>query len=200
MLHKLRKNRSFIAAVESLDTNVKKWKSIGSGSYGRAYDMGDGRVCKITTNKRETQVALKLKKSKKKYAYLYKILDVFFIFNKTKFKYGLIITPKYRKLTDGQKTDLYELFCFLDLSPQFRFQSVEQVKRKIKKSVYDYYYARRDPPRLDNIVDKSLKIFRKYDILYILRNLKAASLGPEDMHYDNILRDGDHFILIDIAC
>jgi len=199
MIHKIRYNKQFIKAIDCLDTNIKKWKLLGSGSYGRAYDMGDGRVCKITTNKRETSVAVRLMKGKK-YSYLYEILNVFIIKSRGKFKYGLIITPKYKKLTDNQKTELYELFCFLDLTPRFRLQSMNQIRTKIKKAVTDYYFARSAYTIANNVIEKRIKIFRKYNILYMLRNLKDAKLGPEDVHYDNILRDGDHFILIDIGC
>lgn len=200
MLYKLKKYKGFAVAIDELDTDVKKWKSIGEGSYGRAYDMGDGRVCKITRNEHETNVALKLKKSKKSYSYLYRILDVFIIKSRKKFKYALIITPKYKKLTDGQKAELYELFCFLDLTPGFRLRSIEQVKKMIRKSVKDYYFARNAYAIIDSVVDKTIKTFNKYNVLYMLRNLRDARLGPEDMHYDNILKNGQYFILIDIAC
>jgi hypothetical protein len=198
MLYKLRKYKSFITT--RLKTDFKTWKLIGKGSIGWAYDMGDGRVCKITTSSAETRIAEKLKKSNNKYPYLYKILDVFFIDNKTtKFKFGLIVTPKYKKLTDKEKTDLYELFCFLDLSRRFKYQSIKQIRKKISKAAGDYYFVHQDV-KLCDIIDKRMQIFKDYNILNMLRNLKSAHIGPQDMHYENILKDKDKYILIDIAC
>jgi len=222
MLYILKRNQSFISVVEKLNTDTKKWRLLGKGSFGAAYDMGDGRACKITTSERETKVARRLLNSKKRYTYLYKILDVYSIKKKEKFRWGLIVTPKYKKLTDKQKTDLYELFCFLDLSPRFRLRSVKQIRNKITKAASDYYFVHRrmkmgtkvfkanswagkhinkgDSVRLRNIIDKRMQIFRDYDILYMLRNLKDAKLGPEDMHYENILKNNNQYVLIDIAC
>lgn len=203
MLYALKKHKGFKAAIKTLNTSAGKWKLLGTGAYGFAYDMGDGRVCKITTNKNETRAAEKIKNSKKKYSYLYKITDVLTLKKRGRFWRGLIITPKYRQLTDRQKTELYELFCFLELPPSFRIRNVKQIKDRIRKAVSDYYYAPYsydNTALIDNAVNKRLKIFRKYNILYMLRNLKAVKLGPEDMHYDNILKSDDHYILIDIAC
>lgn len=203
MLHRLIKNKNFLTAVEKLNTNTGKWKLLGRGAYGYAYDMGDGRVCKITTNAQETKAAAKLLRSKKKYTYLYKILNVLQIDKNDRFWLGLIVTPKYKKLTDNQKVELYELFCFLDLTPNFRIRSIDQIKKKILRAVNDYCYVPYPYDNtgvVNNMVEKRLKIFKKYNILHILRNLKAANLGPEDMHYDNILKDENKFILIDIAC
>ena len=222
MLHKIKKHKEFISAINQLDTDTKKWKLLGKGSFGRAYDMGDGRACKITTSEREIKVARRLLNSKKKYSYLYKIINVFVLKKKKKFWCGLIITPKYKKLTDRQKTDLYELFCFLDLSPRFRLRSIKQVRDKITKAASDYYFVHRrmrmgtkafysnswagkhiakgDDDRLRDIVEHRMEIFRDYNILHMLRNLKSAKLGPEDMHYENILKNNDQYVLIDIAC
>lgn len=203
MLHKLIKNKNFLAAIGSLETNVEKWKLLGRGAYGYAYDMGDGRVCKITTNKNETKTAAKLAISNKKYTYLYKVLDVLEVRKKKEFWLGLIITPKYRKLTDNQKVELYELFCFLNLGPNFRIKSMDQIKQRLSKAVNNYFYLPYPYTGggvADNMIAKRLKIFKKYNILHILRNLKAANLGPRDMHYDNILMHNGKFILIDIAC
>ena len=200
MLYKLKRHKIFLSAIDGLNTELKKWKLLGSGSYGKAYDMGDGRVCKITTNERETKAAKKLKNSKKNFSYLYKILDVLVLKKGNKFWRGLIITPKYKKLTDNQKAELYELFCFLELTPSFRLSSMKQIKDKIKKAVNDYYVPLKAQVIVNSVIRKRMKIFKRFNILYILRNLKAANLGPEDMHYENILKDEGHYILIDIAC
>lgn len=205
IIAKLRKDKKALALAypvfQKFKTNIKKWKFIGRGSFGYAYDIGNGRVCKITTSEREAKIALRLLKSKKKYSYLYNVLDVLILKNNGKFWLGLIITPKYRKLTDREKTDLYELFCLLDFAPSFRLRSTKQIKDKIKKSANDYYVPHSyEAGIINNIVDKRMNIFRKYNILYMLRNLKDANLGPEDMHYENILKDNDRYVLIDIAC
>jgi hypothetical protein len=77
---------------------------------------------------------------------------------------------------------------------------MEQIKKKLKRAVTDYYFARSAYAIVDNIITKRLKTFRKFNVLYMLRNLKTLNLGPEDMHYDNILKNKDHYVLIDIAC
>ena len=211
MLSKLRRNKQFLSAISQLNTSLKKWRVIGKGGYGNAYDMGDGRVCKITTNEHETRIALKLRNSGRRFRYLYKVLDVYFIYTRTRFKCGLIITPKYKKLTDSQQADLYEFFAFFDPSRSFRLKSIKQVRSMVAKAAKNYFSVlgynmenmrphEADSVCLSNIIERRMKIFRKYDILYMLRNLRDANVGPEDMHFLNILKDKDNYVLIDIGC
>lgn len=201
MLAKIKRLKSFKKVISKLDTETKNWRVIGGGSYGRAYDMGDGRVCKITTSKHETKVASKLRATNKNFSYLYKVHSTHNIVGRNKkFRYGLVITPRYKQLTENQHIELFELFNLLDIEPSFRFVSMRQIEKRLRVEAYDRYNGLIADRYIPGIVKKHLKVFKKYHINYMLRNLRAAKLRPEDIHYENILKHKNKYVLIDIAC
>lgn len=198
MLSKVKRLKNFKTIAQKFPS-TKQWKLLGSGSFGAAYDLGDGTVCKITTSEREANIAKKLLKSKKNFRYIYKIINVFYIRSKKgSFRFGLIITPKYRKLTDRQKAELYDLFNVFEPTRSFKIRSLAQIRNIIRKELRGYYMFSGPPP--EKLVRDKMKLVKKYNIYQILRSLKAAKLGPEDLHYENILKDKDRYILIDVAC
>lgn len=200
MLKKIQKLKQFKTIEKELSANSNKWRFIGSGCYGEAYSIGNNQVCKITTSERETKVADKIKRSNKKYSFLYKIINVFYIKDKYgKFKYGIIITPKYKPLNINQQIELHWFLSIFEFSENIHLQTMSQIKNMIKRKSKEFYCIAGNRVG-DMVFNKGMRVFRKYNIYYILRNLKSAKIKPQDIHSDNILKDKDKYILIDLAC
>ncbi len=198
MLSKVKRLKNFQRISKNFPPTAQ-WSLLGKGSFGAAYDLGNGNVCKITTSERETNIAKRLLKSKKNFRYIYKIIDVFNVKSKRgAFRFGLIITPKYKKLTDKQKAELYELFNVFEPARSFKIRSLTQIKDIIRKEIHCYHMYSKLPH--EKLLRDKMKLIKKYNIYEILLSLKAAKLGPEDLHYENILRYKDRYILIDVAC
>lgn len=207
MLYKIKRSKTFQGILQELNTNVKQWRWLGRGSYGSAYDIGNGLVCKITSSLAEIDAAKKLLRSKKRLRGLYKIIKIYLIYYNNKY-YGIIITPKYKKLSAFQQNELFSLSNFLYMSSSFRLTSIKQIKKRMFAQIKKYHHCpagwyhgnicKCSKDVFDKLLDKHMKIFRKYNIYGILRSLKAINLPAVDIHYLNVMRDGKKFLLIDI--
>lgn len=177
---------------------IRKWKYIGRGLYGKAYDIGHGLVCKITTNLAEAKAASKVKRTNKKTSSLYKVLDVIYLKRRSVIYYALIITPKYNELNPKEITELCSLFQSLEVrKPRFCYHSISQVKKIIYDSMWWWGY----PENVRQIeTDKRIKILKKYGVVNMLKNLQSLKLPPTDVHAGNIMKNGKKYVLIDIGC
>ncbi len=206
MLYKIKSSSKFKSIVKELNTNVSNWKWLGRGSYGSAYDMGNGLVCKITSSIIEVRATRKLLRSKKRLKGLYRVIKSYLIKYNNKY-YGIIITPKYKKLSIKQQNELFCLCNFLHIDNDFRLKSIKQVKALILAQIKSYHpcpkwyhngICKCSADTFNDLLDKHMKIFRKYNIYGILKSLKAINLPAIDIHYLNVMRSGKHFLLIDI--
>jgi hypothetical protein len=190
MLNYVRKHKVFNDVNKKY--RIKKWKRIGSGAYGVAYDIGKNLACKITTNKREARIAEALKSHNRKTSFLYKVLDIFYVKAEEQEDglFALIITPKYKKLTKKEKRELWLLLDALWLKTNFTFKSYEQIKNMVARNLNDYDWK---------TINKVMSYIKKYDIIPMLKNLKAIKLKRHDIHEDNILKNGKRYVLIDIG-
>lgn len=189
----------FQDVIKKLAVKKTGWKIIGDGCYGVAYDIGNNLVCKVTRSINEVKAALKLKKQKNRYRYLYYIKDVFVLKKNNRFQYGLIITPKYDKLSYKETNELLELFAIFTPSPYFRVKSLKQIKNIINNETYKSYYHFYDNNTINVMAKRRIALYNKYNIHKILYGLKRAHIRINDLSHTNILKHKGRYVLIDVA-
>lgn len=173
---------------------------LGTGTQGTAYDLGGGRVLKVTDDHNEAIAALKLKG--KSYKRLAKIFDVF------RFKdgpYG-ILQEKLSPLNPQEKKEFDEALILTAVTSGIkRFHTWE-------KGVEDVYSWRipdlmkrmklsYDDPKAKSLhqqVDAALDLLeKKYGLPEINKELLSAGIQFYDYQAANLMKRGSDYILID---
>lgn len=192
MLRKVKSLPLFKDAVKKLNTDTRKWRCIGYGSFGTAYDMGDGRVCKITINAAEIKLAKKVKNRRKKLKSLYKVIDVI----KINDEYSLVITPRYKKLPLAHRDALFAMFNHLG-EINGKLNTIAKIEERLRYNIKAYAVW---PIDVDVLVHTHMSLVRKFNICGILKSISALGhRGYIDLHQENIMLDKNRYILIDVA-
>ena len=193
MIDNIIHNKQFLAIAKELKTNPKKWKVLGAGSFGTAYDIGKGRACKITTSAREIRAARKLMSSDKRCSGLYKILNVFTIKEYVwgcRETFGLIITPVYQKLSRKEKRELDTILWAV-----YGFSRAKKkiITAEIKKQIMSVMSLGGQKQRA------RMRVLKKYNLYRMVKDLRSLGLKYFDLHSNNILKNKKTYIHIDIA-
>lgn len=174
--------------------------SLGTGTRGTAYDIGNGQVLKITNDQNEAIASNKLKDLK--FKHIVRIDDVF-QFGST--PYFGILQEKLKKVSAADKEKINNsltdtLFpVMLKLSNYDWNATTLRVLEHIREKTSVMTY--KESHRYLNKVGKSWRLLvDKYQIKDMVNELKSAGIHFHDYHAGNImLRDNGTHVLIDIG-
>lgn len=180
--------------------DVSKAKALGKGTQGTAFDIGGGKVLKVTKDAKEAQASNKIKGQKLKY--VANILDVF------RFKdvnaYG-ILQEKLSPLSDSEKKDFNQKLVWTGLPVWLKSantwdDAIEKVfnyveKKKAKGDVQSPE-GKRIIQWTDQFVDS---LESEYNVKGSWEELKGKGVSFSDYQADNLMKRGSEFVLIDIG-
>jgi 8-oxo-dGTP pyrophosphatase MutT (NUDIX family) len=163
---------------------INTYNLIGGGSFGLAYDIGDNKIMKITTDKTEAVNSKKIINKKNKYlSNIYDVKTVKFKFLGDEKKYYIIILEKL-------KTDNQIKYMFKRLKTFFRQNELPYSKEFIE--FLDYYKVYKDNTTASKIYheiylyDKKLALFFN-DLLGIITELHTYGIESDDfINTDNL--------------
>lgn len=197
------------------DVIVSILQMLGYGEWGVAYDIGNGKVLKITADKKEA-IASNSIKERTDLTNVVNIYDVFRLPNtlgQLEPIYG-IITEKLNSLTETEQRDVNE--CFNDIESYMgrgkfeRFMDegdwnnlIRELEECIKDDVEILYNMYGDTPYHDKIIsdrmNKYVKTLEKFNIPSMMLDLKKAGIRFHDYHGNNIMRRKDKFVINDLG-
>jgi cytidyltransferase-like protein len=182
-------------ALLKKNIDIDKLKELGEGSKGIAYDIGDGRVLKVTTDETEARASMHI--LNKNTEYVCRIFDVF------RFKeldlFG-IIQEKLEKLTGNEKKELE--FAMED-QIMLVGRAWKYEERAIRYKIEDYAYEAEEKghevsPKAAEL-DKALIIAKKYNVPEMVDEVRSNGIIFKDYHSGNIMKRGNRYVLIDLG-
>ena len=173
--------RNILYKLKKDGYNLKK--KLGEGGYGYAYELDNGRVLKITTDKREANASsLVVGKNFKNVAKIYEVWE----YNKFASWYFI----EQEKLSPINKKDV-EKWLELDNDKislgKFLHQvfigelSLVDAKEKLEQNKGEPYY---------NFVQ---------DMIQAAKELLSLNIVWKDLHVDNVLKSGSTYKVIDLG-
>ena len=182
--------------------DVNKLTKLGQGTFGVAYDIGDGKVLKITRDKLEAITSHTL--VGKSYPSIVKIFDVFkFKDGGAKPYYGLI-QEKLTKLTNTEK-DAFDvavimLYEVLGLSSNGApGRAFVDLKGSDWDSWKDFIREEAQEGGNQDIAEDALDGLESVGMKDIADDLHAAGVKFLDYHVGNIMKRGSQFVIIDLG-
>jgi hypothetical protein len=113
-------------------------EEIGEGSYGTAYDIGKGRVLKITTDEVEAGIANYILSLKKNFKHIAKIYDVFTTKELKRSGYFFIVMKMYEPLDDIDQEEFDEAASIYDNGGDVK-EETEGTNATWRRKVRKYY-------------------------------------------------------------
>ncbi len=166
---------------------IKVGGELGTGANGTAFDIGGGKVLKVTTDVREAKSSFALAgKSLKRFC---KIYEVFRFPEEDKGCFG-IVQEKLGPLTNIERDEIAE--CWGTLWDYFREINVPDLRKKAAE------ISKNNPP-LQRQMQDCVNIYEKYDLKGIFDELESHGIHWEDLHPENLMRRGDTIVGLDLG-
>lgn len=207
--------------AEKLD--LKVGQRLGSGTQGVAYDIGDGKILKVTTDESEAAAAAALVGKKLRGVYQ---VDASYAAKNSQARFA-IIQEKLKPIS----SELDELFRWTSrhillgaiyglmnkLSPeeaaesiemnwQAQFESIAYGLQKYSPKVYEYVLnnLKKTADIMATMPDYKGKFTKKQvdaaiEVIYGLLNLRKMGITFSDVHSGNVMMRGSKPVLIDIG-
>lgn len=164
--------------------NVSSLKSLGGGSHGVAYDIGNNRVLKVTDDQSEATASANVQG--KLFKHIVKIFEVF-SFPKSdavgKFSnqlYG-IVQEKLQPLSVKEQNEFQEMVVCVGTE-----KDVNRALASTKTYFPDKYEAVK-------------AAIAKFNFPAILADLEKAHIEYNDFHGGNIMKRGNQYVIIDLG-
>jgi len=186
--------------IDFIEENAKKIakqlgynsvKYIGQGNFGLAYDVGDGKILKITTDKSEAANANRLRK-KPITKHIINYYDVRAINNPRNRDYYSIVMDAVTPLNNQN----YRLF-YADIYRRFLDPNLSD------KKVFDHVFEYLERYETEDYFDECLNFYKKKlapQRQSILKEFKKYGIPTNDAHSSNVgFDDEGNFVYFDIG-
>jgi hypothetical protein len=191
--------------------DVDRMKRIGEGQIGAAYSI-DGKVIKLTPDRRETAAAKKL--LGKTFKHLTRIFDVFELPGEKKF--FVVVQEQLQPLDRSDVSELEEMYSVItdetgdgrDIGWQIAGKSWPEVVPIVKKKIEDDHaidwdsdYAQdlMKPDRDFITIERFMEIAEKFQLPEIFTDLKRAGIKHSDINPGNFMkRSNGDIVAIDV--
>lgn len=204
-----------LALKENIKPLIKKGlvavSAIGTGSNGTAFSLKDGRILKITRDKREAVASLKIQGKKLKYAV--KIFDVFKMKNSMNANVYGIVQERLDELSSQQKDELEVAFGVIDAllnvdvyerGWNFFLSKVQSIKDSDIEDILGVASKTDEPSfkpgdiSLDDLYD-AVKTIKRYNVDKMMDEILSHGIRFFDYTKDNIMRRGTQFVINDLG-
>lgn len=210
-----------IAAVKASAKNllnqkgidVSKLKELGRGQMGIAFDAGNGKVLKVTTDRSEATSSNKI--VGKNYNHIVRIEDTFRFKTSDGSKIYGIVQEKLTPLSDQERREVDDAFDLIrekeNLLKTIATKSWEHLKQElfdeISKEVAGEIGIPETSPAFQNKVRKVsmrkhsyiVSLLEKYKISEMMKELRNAKIEFADYHSGNIMKRGNDYVINDLG-
>ncbi len=195
--------------------DVKTMKQLGSGLEGVAYDVGNGRVLKVTTDRKEALTSMGIK-GKTNLKRVVKIFDVFSFKDTpgtTEHVYG-IVTEHLTPLSSAEEKELDSAIDELQAQMGKKeyldaiWTGDFNILLSTMKNVFEADIAKESggkllSPRAQNVlalrINKYKTVFEKYKINEMMKELKSLRIKFADYHAGNVMKRGSEYVINDLG-
>lgn len=165
---------------------IKVGGELGTGANGTAFDIGGGKVLKVTTDVREAKSSFALAgKSLKRFCKIYEV----FRFPEDKGCFG-IVQEKLQPLSQVERDEIAD--CWGTLWDYFREINIPDLRQKAAE------ISKNNPPLQRQMTD-CVNIYEKYGLKEIFDELESHGIHWEDLHPENLMRRGDTIVGLDLG-
>jgi len=208
----LKANQENLQKLKSID--VSKLRKLGAGTKGIAYDVGGGKVLKVTSDHTEAQASHSI--TGDTLNNVVKIFDVF-KFGKVKSNdtlYG-IVQEKLAPLSSTEQKEIVELFNFIDASSKLLTsiatetwdQFVNKLYSEIEDDVTKELGVDPKSPAGENKIRKVaankhaaiVGKLKKYNIHGMISDLRKSNIQFADYHEGNVMKRGSEYVINDLG-
>ena len=163
--------------------DVSHVRKLGDGSHGTAYDIGAGRVVKVTDDKSEAIASFNVM-NRPEQPNIVKVYDVFAFPAPWAGKYGIV-----QELLEP--LDEFEAHDFKNVSDAYMARSEDL--RAIHDGDWRKVAGRDDDPAR---VERSL---REFEVPEIISQLQSVGVKFHDFHAGNLMKRGDRYVIADLG-
>jgi hypothetical protein len=186
--------KKFPKGMLNIGVNVdeySKWKILGTGTRGTAFDIGENKVLKLTDDENEAKAAVQLLKLSGNVTNIVTFYDVAALGNTGMFA---ILQEKLTPISNEEKTEINTAFKTITPLRQWLIDSDswDEVTNNVKK-----YF--RENEKFSDEIKLSWKIIEKFKIKSYFEMLGKLGIKFFDYHGDNFMKRGDELVLIDIG-
>lgn len=217
----LKLNAKRLMAVKNID--VEKLHALGNGEMGIAYDMGGGKVLKVTTDAAEAKSSNLIKG--RNLTHVVRIDDVF-RFGKSVAKeplYG-IVQEKLTPLSDAEKGEFRHAIAFVRENGQLLEMLATRNWDDFTKAIYALAYddaeneISADARDRGDQVDRNSPLFQRqakrsaenmqrfvisrlqqFGVREMSRELQSVGIQFADYHEGNLMKRGGQFVITDLG-
>lgn len=184
--------RQFEKTLSRYDIDLGSIRFLGKGDNGAAYDVGNGKVMKITLDQTEAESAKSI--VGRKFENIHEIFAVLKLGDTGKY---FILQENLTQLSKAEKSKLSKLFDAVTLEDAARMSNTwDGMIAASHKNVDEFENG---DQKMHAQVERAYEALKAFHVDKMVAQLNEAGIRFFDFHPGNVMKRGNSFVLIDLG-